>query len=119
MSSFWTYFGASGAAGFSVDNFGLKGSAYYHFNTTGTVIPFAGAGLGVLTNGGDSDADNSSVIVPEIVVGVRWPFKNIVSFNFTGGYRHQTNYLGTDTGGHEVFLGAGFSVLLQGGATAQ
>jgi len=104
-------------SGFSVDNFGLKGSAYYHFNTTGTVIPFAGAGLGVLTNGGDSDSDKSSVIVPEIVVGVRWPFKNIVSFNFTGGYRHQTNYLGTDTSGDEVFLGAGFSVFLEGGAT--
>jgi hypothetical protein len=99
----------------SVDNFGLKGSAYYHFGTTGTVIPFAGAGLGILTNGGDADGD-TSIIVPELLVGVRWPFKDIISFNFTGGYRHQTNYLGTDAGGDEVFLGAGFSVFLQGGA---
>jgi hypothetical protein len=101
---------------FSVDNFGLKADALYHFNTTGTVIPFAGAGLGFLTNGGDSDADNSSVIVPELLVGVRWPFKNIVSFNFTGGYRHITNYRGSDESGDSFFLGAGFSVFLRGGA---
>ena len=100
---------------FDEDHFGLKGSVYYHFNTTGSIIPFAGGGLGLLTNGGDLDGD-TSVIVPELLVGVRWPFQQIVSFNFTGGYRHWTNYRGFDAGGDEVFLGAGFSVFLQGGA---
>jgi hypothetical protein len=103
--------------GFSVDNYGLKAEGFYHFNTTGTVIPFAGVGLGFLTNGGDSEADNTSIIVPELLAGVRWPFKNIVSFNFTGGYRHLTDYRGSDTSGDQFFLGAGFSVFLQGGAT--
>jgi hypothetical protein len=102
--------------GFDSDHFGLKADGLYHFNTTGTVIPFAGAGLGMLTNGGDSDADNTSVIVPELLVGVRWPFKNIVSFNFTGGYRHITNFRGSDESGDSFFLGAGFSVFLRGGA---
>lgn len=100
---------------FSEDHFGLKGSVYYHFGTTGTIIPFAGAGIGLLTNGGDLDGD-TSVIIPELLLGVRWPFKQIVSFNFMGGYRHTTNYLGVDAGGDEVFLGAGFSVFLKGGA---
>jgi Outer membrane protein beta-barrel domain len=102
--------------GFSTDNFGLKADALYHFNTTGTIIPFAGAGLGMLTNGGDSDADKTSVIVPELLVGVRWPFKSIVSFNFLGGYRHITNFRGSDESGDSFFLGAGFSVFLRGGA---
>jgi hypothetical protein len=100
---------------FSEDHFGLKASAYYHFSTTGSIIPFAGAGLGILTNGGDLDGD-TSIIVPELLVGVRWPFKQIISFNFSGGYRHQTNYLGVDADADQVFLAAGFSVFLQGGA---
>jgi hypothetical protein len=101
---------------FATDNFGIKADGLYHFNTTGSIIPFAGAGLGMLTNGGDSPADNTSVIVPELLVGVRWPFKNIVSFNFTGGYRHITNFRGSDESGDSFFLGAGFSVFLKGGA---
>jgi len=80
------------------------------------VIPFAGLGLGFLSNGGEFNDDNSSIIVPELLVGVRWPFKNIVSFNFTGGYRHITDYRGTDEDGDAFFLGAGFSVFLRGGA---
>ena len=107
----------------SVDNYGLKASGYYHFNTSGSVIPFAGVALGVLTNGGDrpvidgQEADNTSAIVPELIVGVRWPFKNVVSFNFTGGYRHYTDYQGFDgADGDQFFLGAGFSMFLQGGA---
>lgn len=103
---------------FSTDHFGLKGDVLYHFNTTGSIIPFAGVGLGVLSNGGDTgpDEDNMSAIAPELLVGIRWPFKNIVSFNFTGGYRHITNYLGFgDVDGDQFFLGAGFSVFLRGG----
>jgi hypothetical protein len=107
----------------SLDNYGLKASGYYHFNTSGTIIPFAGVGLGFLTNGGDrpviagEEADNTTAIAPELIVGVRWPFKNIVSFNFSGGYRHLTNYQGfSDASGDQFFLGAGFSVFLQGGA---
>jgi hypothetical protein len=98
------------------DHFGLKADGLYHFNTTGTVIPFAGVGLGFLTNGGELNGDNTSIIVPELLVGVRWPFKNIVSFNFTGGYRHITNFRGSDESGDSFFLGAGFSVFLRGGA---
>jgi hypothetical protein len=98
------------------DHFGIKADGLYHFNTTGSVIPFAGVGLGMLTNGGDNNGDNTSIIVPELLVGVRWPFKNIVSFNFTGGYRHITNFRGSDEGGDSFFLGVGFSVFLQGGA---
>ena len=105
----------SSVSEFSEDHFGLKGSVWYHFSTTGTIIPFAGAGIGLLTNGGDLDGD-TSVIVPELLVGVRWPFKQIISFNFMGGYRHITNYLGVDASGDDVFLGAGFSVVLDGGA---
>jgi hypothetical protein len=102
-------------ADFSTDHFGLKADGLYHFNTTGTVIPFAGAGIGFLSNGGDADGD-ASIIVPELLVGIRWPFKQIVSFNFEGGYRHITKYLGVDTSGDSFFLGASFSVFLRGGA---
>ena len=106
-------------SGTGLDHFGLKASGYYHFNTTGSVIPFAGVGLGFLTNGGDTgpNEDSASIIVPELIVGIRWPFKQIVSFNFSGGYRHITNYFGFDgAGGDQFFLGAGFSVFLRGGA---
>lgn len=103
-----------------LDNFGLKASGYYHFNTTGSVIPFAGVGLGFLTNGGDRavNEDSASMIAPELVAGIRWPFKNIVSFNFLGGYRHITSYQGFDgAGGDQFFLGAGFSMFFKGGVT--
>jgi hypothetical protein len=124
LNSNWEVLGSliilhQGYGGNSLDNFGLKASGYYHFNTTGSIIPFAGVGIGLLSNGGDrpDDADNSSIIIPELIVGIRCPFKNIVSFNFTGGYRHITNYFGWDgAGGDQFFLGAGFSMFLRGGA---
>jgi hypothetical protein len=111
-------------AGFGDDNsdthIGLTGDAFYHFNTDGNIVPFVGAGLGILTNGGDrNDAnDNTSIIVPELLAGLRFPFKQIVSVNATAGYRHTTSYLGfDDTGGNEFFLGAGFSFFFRGGFT--
>jgi hypothetical protein len=99
-------------------HFGLTGDAFYHFNSSGSVVPFVGAGLGVLSNGGDANNghDNSSIIVPELLAGVRFPFKEVVSVNATAGYRHTTSYRGfSDTSGNEFFLGAGFSFFFRGG----
>lgn len=99
-------------------NFGLTGDALYHFNSDGSIVPFVGAGLGVLTNGGDSNdqTDNTTIIVPELFAGIRLPFKQIVSVNFTGGYRHTSSPYGIDdASGNEFFLGAGFSFFFRGG----
>ena len=99
----------------SLDYFGLLASAYYHFAVTGTIIPFAGVGLGFVSNGGDGP-DETSVIVPELAAGIRWPFAQVASFNFSAGYRHRTNAWGVeDASGHDFFFGAGFSLFLQGG----
>lgn len=106
--------------GTGTTSFGLTGDALYHFKTSGSVVPFVGGGLGILTNGGDGNdnTDNTTIIAPELFAGVRLPFKEIVSVNFTGGYRHTSSPYGIDdASGNEFFLGAGFSFFFRGGIT--
>jgi hypothetical protein len=99
----------------SLTQFGLMGSGYYHFATSGNVIPFVGLGLGFVNYGGDGP-DDTEFIIPEIVGGVRFPFEDVVSMNAVAGYRHRSTAFGIDdAGGHEFFLGFGFSVFLKGG----
>ena len=99
----------------SLTDFGLSARAQYHVAATGDVIPFAAAGLGFVGHGGDGP-DETEFIFPELIGGVRIPFKDIVSINCFAGYRHRSSALGfNDTSGNEFFLGAGFSVFLKGG----
>jgi hypothetical protein len=99
----------------SSDEFGVKASAYYHFNTSGAVIPFVGVGFGVLGFGGDNNPDTEYTL-PEAVVGMRWPVRNVISLNFTGGYRRITTFEDGRPDTDQFFLGAGLSVFLRGGA---
>jgi hypothetical protein len=95
--------------------FGLSASGYYHFTVTGSVIPFAGLGLGFIAHGGDGP-DETEFVFPEITGGVRLPFEDVVSMNFFAGYRHRFSAFGIeDAGSNDFFLGFGFSVFLQGG----
>jgi hypothetical protein len=103
----------------SLTDFGLLADVLYHFNTSGSIIPFVGAGLGFVNHGGDvgDDEDDTTLIVPEILAGLRWPFREVVSLNLTGGYRHQDSPLGIDDAdGNEFFITFGFSFFLDGGA---
>jgi len=106
----------------SESHIGLTADVFYHFATEGSMVPFVGAGLGILTNGGDvNDGPNegdTSLIAPELFAGVRFPFKEIVSINLTAGYRHTTSYLGfDDVSANEFFLMGGFSFFFRGGFT--
>jgi hypothetical protein len=104
---------------FGFTDLGLQANGYYHFNTSGSVIPFVGLGLGFVVHGGDvdDDEDNSTLIVPELVAGLRWPFRDVVALNLSGGYRHEESPLGLEDGsGDEFFLAFGFSFFLEGGA---
>jgi hypothetical protein len=104
----------------SVDNvddsaFGLLGRGTYHFNASGNLIPFAGVGVGFLNHGGDF-GDEAEFIFPELVGGVRVPFEDVVSMNFSAGYRHRFSAYGfEDAGANEIFMGFGFSVFFEGG----
>jgi hypothetical protein len=103
----------------SFTDFGLIGEVLYHFNTSGSVIPFVGAGLGLVVHGGDvgDDDDDTTIIVPEILGGLRWPFREVVSLNLTGGFRHEESPFGLeDASGNAFFFAFGFSFFLQGGA---
>ncbi|HEX6792020.1 MAG TPA: outer membrane beta-barrel protein [Candidatus Krumholzibacteria bacterium] len=118
------HLGFGGDADGSITDFGLTADALYHFNTSGSVIPFVGAGLGFVIHGGDlgDDEDDTTLIVPELLAGVRWPFRDVVSLNLTGGYRHEDSpaaLLGgsyEDGSGNDFFIAFGFSFFLQGGA---
>ncbi len=103
----------------SFTDFGLLADALYHFNTSGSVIPFVGAGLGFVIHGGDvdDDEDDTTLILPELLVGLRFPFREVVSLNLTAGYRHEDGPFGfEDTSGDAFFFAFGFSYFLQGGA---
>jgi len=100
-----------------ITNFGLKASGYYHFNASGNMIPYVGLGLGLLTHGGDSDfTDQTEAIFPELSVGLRIPFEDIVSMNVAAGYRHRFSAFGIeDASGNDFFMGFGISFFLRGG----
>lgn len=104
----------------SITDFGIRGNVLYHFNTSGSIIPFVGAGVGMVVHGGDVGPadDETTVVVPELIVGLRWPFEEVVSLNTSAGYRHIESPFGIeDSSGDEFFLAFGFSFFLQGGAT--
>jgi hypothetical protein len=110
--------GVGGDLDGSLTDFGLTAQGRYHFNTSGSIIPFVGAGLGIVMHGGDTgDDDENTFIIPELVAGVRWPFRDVVSLNLSGGYRHETSPFGVeDSDGNDFFIAFGFSFFLQGGA---
>jgi hypothetical protein len=106
---------------FGVTDFGFQANGYYNFTTSGSVIPFVGLGLGFVFHNGDltGDEDDTTMIVPELVGGLRWLFRDVVSLNATAGYRHlespEVIFGSVDGTGDEFFLAFGFSFFLQGG----
>jgi hypothetical protein len=103
----------------STTDFGLLASGLYHFNTDGSFIPFIGLGLGFVIHGGDvdDDEDETTIIIPELVAGLRWPFRDVVSLNLSGGFRHEESPFGLeDAGGNDFFIAFGVSFFLRGGA---
>lgn len=97
----------------STTGFGLTGGGRYHFPTTGDIIPFAGASLSLVSHSNGLDTE---FIFPELTVGVRVPFRNVASVDAYAGYRHRfTAYGISNTGGNDIFIGAGFTLFLRGG----
>jgi hypothetical protein len=103
----------------STTGMGLEFGGYYHFRTSGDVVPFAGIALGFLSHGGDGP-DDTELIFPELSGGVRFPFRDVASLNLFGGYRHRSSAFGIDdAGGNDIFLGFGFSLFFRGGFAGQ
>jgi hypothetical protein len=102
---------------FDITSFGLKASGYYHFNASGNMIPYVGLGLGMITHGGDSVVlDQTEAIFPELSIGLRIPFEDIVSMNVAAGYRHRFSAFGIeDASANDFFMGFGISFFLKGG----
>ncbi len=101
----------------SETSFGVTGGVLLNFATSSEEIPFVGARVGVLTHGGDTPFDATEGILPELVVGLRIPTRDVVSLNIFAGYRHVTNPLGVDEfTSNDIFIGFGVNVFLKGGA---
>jgi len=71
-------------------NLGATAGAIYNFSPKGSIIPFVGAGFGVLFNGGFA-FDNTAVLAPDLTGGVRVLVGNAASVNMSLGYRHETD----------------------------
>jgi hypothetical protein len=95
---------------------GFEGSLTFNFQTEGPIIPFAGAGAGILTWSGDfyDDAENT-LLLPSIFAGMRIPVMDAASFNISLGYTRQVNAEGVDSLDANSFgIQFGFSVFPNG-----
>lgn len=69
---------------------GARAGVLYNFNRRGGVIPFAGAGFGVLFNDGFT-FDGTAVLFPDVAAGVRLPVGSAASVNLSLGYQHESD----------------------------
>jgi len=97
---------------------GLTGSVLLNFATSENAIPYVGARLGFLAHSGDTSLDATEAILPELVLGVRLPARDVISLNVFAGYRHLENALGLEElSANEAFFGFGVTVFLTGGVS--
>lgn len=79
----------------SATSLGLLGGVQYNFSSGGETIPFVRGALGIVTNSGNLSAgDQTTVIAPSLLAGLRMLVGASASVNFGVGYQHQTNALG-------------------------
>ena len=106
-----------GGGSASVTNTGMAVHYIANFATESAIVPFIGAGAGVLAHGGDvGNADAASFIMPRILGGIRFLVGNSASVNLALSYEHQTNALGVeDVSGNVIMLDVGVSAFVQGG----
>jgi hypothetical protein len=71
-------------------NVGVTTGLIYNFNPKGSLIPYAGAGFGVLFEEGFT-FDNTAVLAPDLQVGLRALVGNAASVNMGIGYQHETD----------------------------
>jgi hypothetical protein len=69
---------------------GAKGGVLYNFAPRGGMIPFAGAGFGVLFNSGFT-FDDTAVLFPDLTAGARVLVGSSASVNFSLGYQHESD----------------------------
>jgi hypothetical protein len=105
-----------GGGSFSTTDFGVAGALRLNFATSGTAVPFLGAGLGIVTHGGDTDNDETTLIAPSVEAGVRFLVGSSASVNMALGYQFRSNALGVkDVSGNIILLGVGISAFASGG----
>jgi hypothetical protein len=76
--------------GSSDTGLGMRAGVLYNFDRRGSVIPFAGAGFGVLFNSGFT-FDDTAVLFPDLTAGVRLPVGSAASVNLSLGYQHESD----------------------------
>ena len=81
------YFSSNGS---SDTGLGMRAGVLYNFDRRSGVIPFAGAGFGVLFNSGFT-FDDTAVLFPDLTAGVRVPVGGSASVNLSLGYQHESD----------------------------
>jgi hypothetical protein len=71
-------------------NVGVVTGLTYNFNPRGSLIPYAGAGFGVLFEEGFTFND-TAVLAPDLQVGLRALVGNSASVNMGLGFQHETD----------------------------
>jgi hypothetical protein len=71
-------------------NVGVTTGLIYNFNPKGSLIPYAGAGFGVLFEEGFT-FDNTAVLAPDLQVGLRALVGNSASVNMGVGFQHESD----------------------------
>lgn len=79
----------------SATSLGLVGGVQYNFPSGGRTIPFVRGSLGILTNSGSlASGDQTTLIAPSLLAGLRVLVGNSASVNFGVGYQHLSDALG-------------------------
>jgi hypothetical protein len=78
------------SGGTNSTNVGITTGLIYNFNPKGSLIPYAGAGFGVLFEEGFT-FDNTAVLAPDLQVGLRALVGNSASINMGVGFQHETD----------------------------
>jgi len=71
-------------------NVGITTGLIYNFSPKGSLIPYVGAGFGVLFEEGFT-FDNTAVLAPDLQVGLRALVGNSASVNMGLGFQHETD----------------------------
>jgi hypothetical protein len=105
----------TGLGSFSASSFGAEAMIRFNFGSSGTTVPFVGAGIGIVSWSGDGNEDSSATILPSLGVGLRFLIRDAASFNVGLSYVYQSNALGVeDLNSNTILLGLGFSVFPKG-----